>query len=645
MSFSTKVATLFASNAMYLCWTVIYNLVTKPVTTLLVIFALAQIESIFYYLYHLFAFVRWFNLQQYLEEIVNESENVWEFFDNLYLTINCYYSDNYFDELLDFRLSLIGQWWPHYDLVIPFILVRILSYVVGITAVSLAVRWEARRRRNNWTYKYGYLYLNEPISTNNERMFPHSRLINVDSPDYQAEVFRDFGDGIVHYSGVCFRVADKIYTAGHVVEGSGTTIIQFKEKKVTIPTHLWIQEQYDVAHLPYAYLASLNMKSAKQSQAIPTPQSVKIVARGQATYGILRDHEVMGMLTYDGSTVAGFSGAPYCVGNIVLGIHTGHQTTENVGVAFSYINLIIKRAERGYKKEDTEDYFDYELSRAGKQGFNYRRDPYHPDEYLVRVAGKYHMVDSEVFDKISKKYQANEDNTMREYEAEKSKRARNGSTQNSEVKPVIIGSNPDKVDLRTSAAKVNPEAKTEPINKIDSNSFLEMGPHSKPPPVPPRRLAEKVKELEKAPMPRSSLTYESATASILEGGRFQPKPAQKKDVAPPVMPRSRGTPSVCPIVTKPSVTDLPELTHAQLSDHLATTPRNNGKRKTGSAQRRLKQLKQVRMQMRMIMTQLTHAHGLLKSLNIDPQATMTEHTLSGSATSASGGAHYNPFMT
>lgn len=645
MSFSTKVATLFASNAMYLCWTVIYNLVTKPVTTLLVIFALAQIESIFYYLYHLFAFVRWFNLQQYIEQIVEESEDVWEFFDNIYININSYYSDNYFDELLEFRLSMIGQWWPHYDLIIPFILVRIIPYIAGTTVVSLAVRWEMKRRRNNWTYKYGYLYLDEPVCTNNERMFPHSQLIKVSSPDYQAEVFRDFGDGIVHYSGVCFRVGDRIYTAGHVVEGAGTTIVQFKEKQVTVPAHLWIQEQYDVAHIPYAYLVSLQMRSAKQSQAIPTPQSVKIVARGQATYGILRDHEVMGMLTYDGSTVAGFSGAPYCVGNIVLGIHTGHQKTSNVGVAFSYINLIIKRAERGYKNEDTEDYFDYELSRAGKQGFSYRRDPYHPDEYLVRVAGKYHMIDSDVFDRISKKYQASENSTMREYEAEKGNQTRNGSVQNSEVKPVIPESNSNKVDLRTSAAKYKSEPNKEPINLVNEKTFLGLGPHSKPPPVPPRKMVEKVQSLEKTPLPRSSLTYESAVASICQDGISQSKPVQKQAAPPPVMPRSRPAASVSHIVTKSSVTDLPELTHAQLSDQLATTPRNNGKRKTSSAQRRLKQLKQVRMQMRMIMTQLNHAHGLLRTLNIDPQSTTTEPMQNGSETSGNGGAHYNPFMT
>lgn len=643
-----RLTTQAAAQAAYLCWMVLYNLVTRPVTTMLVVLALAQIESIFYYLYNLFMFIRWFNLQTYYESAVGEATSFSEFLYLLYYNnFENYYCETHHYQLLWFHgfYRRYLMWGEPTDNIVPYYTAyRFVIVGVPLVAFFVALRWEIRLIKNYWTFKYGSLYLDSPVDTNAEKMFPHSRMVTATAPQFQAEVFRDFGDGMVFYSGVCFRVGDRIYTAGHVVEGSGTVYIQYKDRRVPLAASEWNHLEMDVAYVSASSCNKLLMPSAKVAQVVPLPQSVKIVARGQSTHGILRDHEVMGMVTYDGSTIAGFSGAPYCVGNVVLGIHTGHIKTENVGVSFSYINLIVRRSFKQIP-ESTEDFFDYEMQRAGKQGFAYKRDAYHPDEYLVRVAGRYHMIQADVFHKISSKYEANENNDMDWVETESKKKKPKktpvanpeiGGEQKSNFKPV---------DLRTSAAKIAPGSVKEVINQIDESSFLGLGPYSKAPPVAPRNLVQAAQKMETQPLPRSSLTYESAIAALLKDGA-PPSPQELPKPAPrwSMNPRSRVE-LRSPLQMKSLDMDPPESTIAQLSGHYDTMQENLKKQKTASRKRKPNQLakakrkvKTLRQELEMVSQRMANIHDLLKSLNIPSHISTSHASQGGCAISQHGGA-------
>lgn len=99
------------------------------------------------------------------------------------------------------------------------------------------------------------------------------------------------------------------------------------------------------------------------------------------------DPNIFGGLIYHGSTQSGFSGAPYCRGSQLLGIHLAGGML-NYGVSASYILALTR------KPESTAEWLEKIRKRGGK--IKWRRSPYNPDEVVVEVDGQFHVVDRDM---------------------------------------------------------------------------------------------------------------------------------------------------------------------------------------------------------------------------------------------------------
>nr|UXD80021.1 hypothetical protein [Myrmica rubra virus 6] len=132
------------------------------------------------------------------------------------------------------------------------------------------------------------------------------------------------------------------------------------------------------------------MKSGKLSPTFPQKSVglyVSAVSNKYSTLGFLEPHSAFGFMTYTGSTIGGFSGTPYVVGNAVYGMHLG-SGNENVGLDSAYILMVLRSME-----ESSEDYFIEQMKRGVK--FSYRQTPGDPSNYYLRAGHTYHTVDRE----------------------------------------------------------------------------------------------------------------------------------------------------------------------------------------------------------------------------------------------------------
>lgn len=126
-------------------------------------------------------------------------------------------------------------------------------------------------------------------------------------------------------------------------------------------------------------------------------QIVASCAGNNSSMGLLKHVPkiAMGFVEYTGSTLPGFSGAPYMNGQKVLGMHLGGGTTGNYGYSASYIDMCLKRMNRPESSELA--FIRRVLKSTRKSDFEYER---HLDETCVRVGGRYMVLDNADFDQL-----------------------------------------------------------------------------------------------------------------------------------------------------------------------------------------------------------------------------------------------------
>lgn len=114
---------------------------------------------------------------------------------------------------------------------------------------------------------------------------------------------------------------------------------------------------------------------------------------------------VFGQLVYNGSTLAGFSGAGYLVGKSVVGIHVAGGS-RNVGYSLrlAYVTLLhfIK-----VKPEDTDEWLENIVK---NKRYKIEVDPawQHLDTVRIRVKGEYHIVDRDSYNNLELQYEPTE---------------------------------------------------------------------------------------------------------------------------------------------------------------------------------------------------------------------------------------------
>lgn len=110
--------------------------------------------------------------------------------------------------------------------------------------------------------------------------------------------------------------------------------------------------------------ARLGVQSAKVVGAPVSPVAVTVVGPQGASSGYVSRNPTPYVLNYTGSTIPGYSGAPYVTNGSVIGIHAGQTNGTNVGYGAGAIAAEIAVLIYG---EDTDDY-QYEAKSRKRTG-------------------------------------------------------------------------------------------------------------------------------------------------------------------------------------------------------------------------------------------------------------------------------------
>lgn len=234
-----------------------------------------------------------------------------------------------------------------------------------------------------------------------EKMMPGSLLeFTAKMQPFQMEVWVKRGVALTK-SGQAFNTNFGIFTAYHVIEDAEEVVLRTEKGKVEIPIGSFMQLEGDVAlFVPTAQVTGQLGISQSKLIKIETPSRkagllVNAQAFGNKTMGLLKTSEAFGLCEYSGSTIKGFSGAPYYVGKHVYGMHIAGSTV-NLGLESAYLHMLAKRAQ-----EDTDDFLQEQIVREGRE-YTWERSPYDPDEARVKMDGMYFSVDMDFIRKLKK---------------------------------------------------------------------------------------------------------------------------------------------------------------------------------------------------------------------------------------------------
>lgn len=288
----------------------------------------------------------------------------------------------------------LGDNWHH--CLFNVLVIAAIAALMGLVVYVLACLWA--RVFHKVADVIGINEFAEEVGFAPEKMMAGSVLENaVSIPKFQCEIYGKVdANGPFYKVGQGFRVGVRLLTAYHVVDGYET--LRIKTERGThefANTFKYLEGDVAAIVLSEEVFSKLAMTSCKlNKEALTKRQGVfaKATAFGKQSMGLIEVYEAFGFVSYKGSTVAGFSGAPYYANNTVFGMHIGGHDT-NMGHEAAYISMVLKDLN-----ESSENWL---MDQAAKEiEFYYERSPYDPDEYRVKVAGQYHVVDSEIFAKL-----------------------------------------------------------------------------------------------------------------------------------------------------------------------------------------------------------------------------------------------------
>lgn len=279
--------------------------------------------------------------------------------------------------------------------ILAFLLIMLLCY--WFTRMVLAVASYAKDCLADFSFTNFRVAVGGPLIP--EKVMPGSTFVNKPTAPGQAEVYTNNVYNGLNYSGQCFRVGTSLITATHVIQGADT--IHVKVGKVSaVFTQANVRDlgnDVSLIKATEAQLSELGLKKLKLSEELLHQRMyVQVTARGKMSGGHLsRGRDNPRDVHYMGSTIAGFSGAPYMYGdNLVVGMHQAGGAV-NVGMAAAYIRHDIRKRV-GKVDEDSHDWL---LDQAVKHGFEIMRTST-PGEYLVEVNNRVFDLTQEDYDQI-----------------------------------------------------------------------------------------------------------------------------------------------------------------------------------------------------------------------------------------------------
>lgn len=198
-----------------------------------------------------------------------------------------------------------------------------------------------------------------------------------------------------------------LITAGHNIDViCGNWFVQGMGGVLRGEASAWKRlSNYDVAYkvLSLNEVSTLGLKTAKSGVIgqRDTPV-VTCTASGIQSVGQLKTAESCGLLDYEGSTLKGFSGAPYVIGNTVYGVHVAGTKRANVGINANLISLLIQKLE-AVQVESSEDFYVdeiHQMRKSGKFAWTYSHPMEHDEVIFMDRKGRFHTVDAEWFDTL-----------------------------------------------------------------------------------------------------------------------------------------------------------------------------------------------------------------------------------------------------
>lgn len=274
-------------------------------------------------------------------------------------------------------------------------LVIIATFLITVSAIHLLRKLFSKR-----FYLFSRLQ-KHGVDTFMEKMRAGSLLESISTkPKFQVDIWTRNENTMFIKRGQGFLTKFGLTTAYHVVEDSYEVKIVSHADFIIISGDRFEQVESDIGltKLLAHEILKLQLKTARLVEFGLNHGSgllVRIQAFGSMTMGKLDpDLTAFGLTLYSGSTVPGFSGAPYYVGNCVYGMHIGGNSI-NVGYEAAYVHMVSSKGQ-----ESTEDYLIQQITRY--QDYDWERNPYNPDEARLRVGGKYYTVEVDTMDNIQR---------------------------------------------------------------------------------------------------------------------------------------------------------------------------------------------------------------------------------------------------
>lgn len=239
-------------------------------------------------------------------------------------------------------------------------------YRLNCYVVSRPYHFLSRFRDN--IGRHEYIEMDEVEQPRLECMVKGSELENKKEEDYPKFQFKLYGSyredpSRKFFVGYGFRMSNYLVTAGHNVREYDFYLLancRDQSKYIQIKSNDFTTLKIDVAviKLTDQVISKLNLSKPKMfNSTLEVGHVVHTYANNYATAGLLKNaNETMGLLKYSGSTLQGFSGAPYVINNSVLGLHTSGTTAHGYGYEAEFIKVL---CDLVFSKARLEDSFDW----------------------------------------------------------------------------------------------------------------------------------------------------------------------------------------------------------------------------------------------------------------------------------------------
>lgn len=294
--------------------------------------------------------------------------------------------------------TVVGKGWTAYDVFVLIAVVyvyirmfqRVWKFFRGINiseGIEKASDCLPLTRRNRSAYEQVF-----------ESVKRGSDFFTGDWPSCQLAIWTKDDVGKWQVNGCAWRYQNYIITATHVLEDNVQIGVSTADSKMQIIEVVVLHDENDLAILrvPESIFSLVPVKTARVDS--PDAGFVRCVGptkTSNTSSGICKSTDVFGVVEYTGSTLHGYSGAPYVSGNnTVVGMHSnGGQ--KNIGLNAEYIACIIdclpEKRRFGSKKRQQSDWYNELVTSTSV--IRARRSKGNPDEYFVQVNGHYYVMD------------------------------------------------------------------------------------------------------------------------------------------------------------------------------------------------------------------------------------------------------------